>query len=66
LSLFDNFHHKDVDGKRTAIAAGEAIAKCLSCHTVEFPKLLNKYLLQITKKPFDKKSFLFYLMLMPE
>jgi cytochrome c553 len=30
-------HHKDVDGKRVGIEPGEAVAKCLSCHTPEFP-----------------------------
>ena len=29
-------HHKDVDGKRTPIAEGDAVAKCDSCHNADF------------------------------
>jgi predicted CXXCH cytochrome family protein len=29
-------HHKDADGKKAAIAEGDAVAKCDSCHNADF------------------------------
>lgn len=29
-------HHKDVDGKKTPIADGDAVAKCDTCHNADF------------------------------